>query len=497
LVVNNEANSQTTVNSTNKHDTLGRIITNTKGNIFGFTSILSPETIGHILSYATSKQSAFRATLLSDYCAADKESRRKLLIESQSNDYQRTLSNIGRYIVIERISNLAVGQIEKLGFEMLYQITPVEIMIKNRQANKNNFYIPSELGIKIKKQFQQNIEQIIGLRKKIVDQIIDFLSKSQDHNNKKIQKSTLEEYRSRAVMVTKPLIPVAGFMSIALYESINDLGQLADNLSHGITQEFQMLAEELQRELQKLLIDNNDELSESKLNNYNSKNPIRSQNSDLVSKYLPKVKVDADDSLTLNQYSPRNEINLIDDLLYVHADISGQTLRKVTDKIPYDKKLELYTSELESLLTQNKNNISVLDKLVYEFDVITDYAILCELHREKIIKNINWQELTPRHGFAIPLLVDDAGALEDFEQAFAICLNLYSSLQTDHLQFAQYATLLGHKQRARLMLSGADIMQIYKFCQQSETYPGMHDLLQKICDRIAEVHPIFFELISK
>jgi hypothetical protein len=148
-------------------------------------------------------------------------------------------------------------------------------------------------------------------------------------------------------------------------------------------------------------------------------------------------------------------------------------------------------------LTQNKNNISVLDKLVYEFDVITDYAILCELHREKIIKNINWQELTPRHGFAIPLLVDDAGALEDFEQAFAICLNLYSSLQTDHLQFAQYATLLGHKQRARLMLSGADIMQIYKFCQQSETYPGMHDLLQKICDRIAEVHPIFFELISK
>lgn len=488
-------------NLVNYQETLGRIITNIKGNIYGFKSALNHETIGHIVSHAATKRTNIRSVLLNEYCAVDKESRRKLLIEAQAKDQQKTLSTIGRYIVMDRISNLAIRYIEQSAVEVCYRFAPTDAPPLKPRSLKDIFYIPNGLEQDIKKQFQQNIKQIINLRERIVKQLTDYLSKNPTSTNKskKSELNNLSKLRTLAMKLTKPLIPVATNNSIVLYASIDSFKKLINQLNYENLPELQLLAKNLYQELQVLLSEN---INGSKENqnpsiNFKSRSIYQENTVDLISKYLPKIKTDTEDELALIQHSPRNEINLIDEVVYGQSDNSAIALKTALGSLAYDKKLELYNIAIQAAITGTKLDNSILGKISYEFDTICDYGIIIELLRKKIIWQIDWQDLTPRHGFAVPNLIDEAGATEEFEQAFNVCLNLYCLLQTNNLVSAQYATMLGHKQRVKLSVNGNNVLQINKLRKKTETYPGVNELLRQICNKIAEVHPLLSDLISR
>ncbi|MGD0284400.1 MAG: hypothetical protein ABSB12_02315 [Candidatus Saccharimonadales bacterium] len=481
-------------------ETLERIITNTKGNVYGFKAVLYPETISHLLSYAVAKRSAIRSVLLTEYCAVDKESRRKLLKEAQAQNQQKALSTIGRYIVIDKISQLATRYLEQSGVIVCYRFYPKDSLSQSKpQSLKNNFYLPPGLEQKTKKQFQQCTEQIINLRTRIVDQLTDYLVKESTNQSNKSEPKNSIKYHALAMNITKPLIPVATYKSVILYAPINSFKKLIDLLTEENLPELQTLAKNLHQELQILLSENVNESAKNNTQQFDHKlkSTNQTKTTQLINKYLPKIKTDTDDTLTLIQYSPRNEINLIDELFYPHTDNSAIALKTALGSLTYENKLELFNITIKNAITKAKPSKSILEKIFYEFDIVSDYEIICKLFENQIVRQIDWQDLTPRHGFAVPEIVDQAGVIDDYEQAFNTMLDLYCSLQVDNLETAQYATMLGHKQRVKLVFNGDDILKMTRLLKEKETFPGTHELMQQICNKIAEVHPLYAEFLNR
>ncbi len=472
---------------------LERIITNTKDNIYGFTSILSPETVGHLITHATNKQMDIRSTILEDYCAADKESRRKLMAASNAKDNKKTLSDISRYIVIERISSLAASYIERAGMNITYQKLSLTELNKDSQKSQiAAFYTPNKLDKNSQNKYQQDVIQILGLSQKISENLIDYLSITLKISDE-LYKSKINHIQKIARRATKQLTPVSVYKSIVIYEPISSLRQLAENLANENLPELRQISKQLTQEITKLLFENESELPNS---SSNPKLTNQLKLSNLVDKYYSKVKVDTDESLALIQYSPKNEVNLINETLYTQTNATSTSLNMATEQLTYDKKLEIFNLIIVQAL-MGRDSHSTLNKLHYEFETICDYEIICELKRKKLFRQLDIQELTPRYGFAMPDLIDQADEIDNFEQAFNLSLNLYSSMQTDHLPIAQYATLFGHKQRVKFILDGNDIINISRLRQQNESYPGISHFLNNIYEKVSDVHPTLIELLGK
>jgi hypothetical protein len=275
-----------------------------------------------------------------------------------------------------------------------------------------------------------------------------------------------------------------------LQASAKEYKQLAQKLLRENINEYKLIAKDIIHELGKLLEENDSGAkglgtSSDKQNNLN-----------LANRYLTNNYVESDDSLYLVRFWPRNEIEIISNILYKQATASVLTLNKAVESLPYDKKLEVFNSTIKKPVTKERIIESEFNKFNYEFDAIGDFGIFCELQRSQVFESIERQKLTLRNGFAIPEIIEAAGETDDFEEAFSISLKLFSSLQKYNYSIAQYATLFGHKHRARLMINGPDIYRIYQYILKPEIYPGTHRLLSQIIEKISQVHPLFSELIQ-
>ena len=63
----------------------------------------------------------------------------------------------------------------------------------------------------------------------------------------------------------------------------------------------------------------------------------------------------------------------------------------------------------------------------YRFDVLADYGAFRDLQRHRML-TIEWQPLTPRHGYDVPEAVDEAGLRDRFDDAMERSASLYDAL---------------------------------------------------------------------
>jgi thymidylate synthase ThyX len=126
--------------------------------------------------------------------------------------------------------------------------------------------------------------------------------------------------------------------------------------------------------------------------------------------------------------------------------------------------------------------------------LICDYGIFRELQRHRMVDDLEWQELTPRYGYELPKLVDEAGLTEEFEQCFDISLKLYSLLQSNGYQLeAQYATLLGHRMRWKVTYNAREAFHLHELRTSPQAHPAARKIMQQMHEKLSEVHPLLGE----
>jgi thymidylate synthase ThyX len=107
-----------------------------------------------------------------------------------------------------------------------------------------------------------------------------------------------------------------------------------------------------------------------------------------------------------------------------------------------------------------------------------------------MVDDLNWQVLTPRFGYEVPKLVEEAGLTDKFEECFDTSLKLYSSLQSAGFSNeAQYATLLGHKMRWKITINSREAFHMLELRSAPQGHPGYRKIARKMHEKIAEVHP--------
>jgi len=108
-----------------------------------------------------------------------------------------------------------------------------------------------------------------------------------------------------------------------------------------------------------------------------------------------------------------------------------------------------------------------------------------------MVDDLNWQQLTPRYGYELPQLIEEAGLTDQFEACFDISLKLYSVLQkAGYAPEAQYATLLGHRMRWKITYNAREAFHLHELRTSPQGHPGYRKLVMEMHEKLAEVHPL-------
>jgi thymidylate synthase ThyX len=218
----------------------------------------------------------------------------------------------------------------------------------------------------------------------------------------------------------------------------------------------------------------------------------------LAKKYLPDSHATtATEAVNLVDFWPKNELLLVPDMLYEHSNLSLEQLQANVNAWPYDQKLAVFKAYFGERLNRRHRPGRALEKAHYSWDLVCDYGIFRDLQRHRMVDDMNWQLLTPRYGYEVPKLVEEAGLTDEFEACFDISLKLYSLLQKAGYPLeAQYATLLGHKLRWKVTYNAREAFHLHELRTTPQGHPGYRQLVLQMHEKLAEVHPLLAEAMQ-
>lgn len=221
--------------------------------------------------------------------------------------------------------------------------------------------------------------------------------------------------------------------------------------------------------------------------------PARYANKAIQQFALTELKTGHDTDLTpvvLTSYSPRNELELVTDVLYPYTSHSYKELKTQTEQLTYTQKEKL----LSAYLQQATKNEQALDAH-YAFDILCDQAMYDHLRTVLPAIIFSLQPLTPRYGYAVPDVIEQSGMVDEYIDCFDKSLTLSSDLQAaGFVEASQYSLLRGHKFRCRFSTDLTSVRLVHKSLLQNKN-STIAAFATELSEVLAQAHPLVAEFL--
>ncbi len=481
-------------------DKLKSIVTNTESNVYAFNEEMSPQTIAAAMARLSRRGDDMRITLLDEFVDAAGKDEKLLqrVITAYGDDSVQQL--VGQHVVVEGASNLLTKKLEwgRLASYLEQSTRYIYFDQKDKDGNYK-YYVPTHFEGEIKGQYIQIMDTIFDTYSKMVRTLTEHIQAKSTVPKEEQDAAWRSATRAQACDAIRPVLPVATKATVGIFGSGQALESLIMHLQSDVLPEAQDTGEKLLSEVRKVSpvfyerADKPDRGGAFVAYRSTTAKSVK----ELADKELTGMHSDDSEPVTLSSIWPRNELDIVADMLYEH---SGQSLEQIKSEVtnwPYDKKIEVFNAYMGERLNRRHRPGRAVEKIHYSWDLVCDYGIFRDLQRHRMVDDLEWQALTPRYGYEVPALVEDALLADDFQQCFDLSLKLYSILQgAGYANEAQYATLLGHRMRWKVTFNAREAFQLLELRTSPQGHPGYRKLALQMHQKIAEVHPLIADAMK-
>jgi thymidylate synthase ThyX len=217
----------------------------------------------------------------------------------------------------------------------------------------------------------------------------------------------------------------------------------------------------------------------------------------LAEELLADVDPEGAPEVALVGFSPDAEVELVTGMLYPHSHLPEAQLREVVAAMPAEDRLRVVRAYTGDRRNRRHKPGRALERVWYRFDVCGDYGAFRDLQRHRML-TIEWQELSPRHGYETPPELVEAGVEAEWHEALARQAALWERLHPDLPRQAQYAVGFAWRLRYAMQLNARAAMQMLEL----RTTPQGHPSYRRVCQRMHTLirdeagHPAVAEMMA-
>ena len=477
---------------------LDNILTDSSGDVYVFNDKISPITVAAAMARLSRRFDDLRVTLLDEFAGkmGKDNSLLRRIITAYGDDSVQQLAGI--HLVVENASNLLTKKLEWGRLAAYLEQSTRYIFYDEKDENGNYRYIvPESLNGDLKAKY-------ISFMDKIFDNYSVIVKKLTDHvrNNSKVPDEERDiawkgATKAQACDAARYLLPVATLSTVGIYISGQSLESLIYHLWSDELPEANIKGDQILKEARKVIpmfLERADKPERGgAFVAYRAENMKNIKK--LAKELLPETFSAGEyKEVTLNNYFPKNEIDLAADMLYSESDRSLEEIKNIVDELPYDKKIKIFNTYIGERLNRRHRPGRALEKAYYSYDIVCDFGIFRDLQRHRMVSDLDWQTLSPRFGYSVPELIEEAGLVDLFEDCFVLSLSLYSEMLADGKETeAQYATLMGHRMRWKITYNAREAMHFHELRTAPQGHPEYRRIVKIMHDELAKVHPILAE----
>ncbi|HEY3000174.1 MAG TPA: FAD-dependent thymidylate synthase [Acidimicrobiales bacterium] len=186
----------------------------------------------------------------------------------------------------------------------------------------------------------------------------------------------------------------------------------------------------------------------------------------------------------LVDFDPDGEVKTVAAMLYAYTDRSEAEIEAKVRDMTVDERLAVVRAYVGDRTNRRHRPGRALERTDYRFDVLADYGAFRDLQRHRLL-TIEWQPLSPRHGYTRPQAVDDAGCGVTFDDTMARSAALHDALADRFAPQAPYAVALAYRIRFVMQMNAREAMHMLELRSAPQGHPAYRVVAQRMHDLIA------------
>ncbi|CAN5624966.1 FAD-dependent thymidylate synthase [soil metagenome] len=301
--------------------------------------------------------------------------------------------------------------------------------------------------------------------------------------------------RAKALDATRGMLPASSISNVGIYGSGQAFESLLIRLRAHPLPEAQAYGDLMLTELRKVipsflrrvdLADRGGRWAEYFVE-------TREDTADLVANLLgpgdvdgPADALDLDRTeVTLVDFDPEAEDKLLAAICYTHTSMSDAQVLDRVRRLGAEDRLALVRAYVGTRQNRRHKPGRAFERVDYRFDVLSDYGAFRDLQRHSML-TIEWQPLTPRHGFVRPELVEEAGEGEHFDETMRRSSELYHAMYDVFPDQAPYAVAMAYRIRYAMQFNAREAIHLLELRSSPQGHPAYRRVALEMHRLIAE-----------
>jgi thymidylate synthase ThyX len=293
--------------------------------------------------------------------------------------------------------------------------------------------------------------------------------------------------RAKALDAVRGMLPASALSNVGIYGSGQAFESLLLRMRAHPLPEARVYADMMLTELRKVIpsfLRRVDVIERGgKWSEYLSTN-VSNMNSLVDTMFGDSIATDVDE-VTLVDFDPDGENKIVAAACYAFSHLPESQILAKVEKMSTAEKSEILRNYVGNRENRRHRPGRAFERTDYRFDVLSDYGAFRDMQRHRLL-TIEWQPLTPYHGFARPDLVDAAGAADQFNEVMDRSAALYDALVGDHPSQASYAVSMAYRIRYSMQFNAREAMHMLELRSSPQGHPSYRRVALEMHRLIAE-----------
>ncbi len=484
---------------------LNKYFTNTDKPVFGLINL--PDVVKGALfaRYSRSNKSLRRLFLDEFYTHSTKLTTDSMPVagmERASSLYDKMILDFGddsvaqlggAHIACEQVSNILTKIIEK-GRIASYLEQSTRYVYYNKKINGQYHYvIPPEIaGSPLESLYKEYMDFLFDTYTEILEELTPILKKKYPQGEKQTDRAWEAIIRAKACDIVRGLLPASTRSNLGVYANGQAFEYMLVKMYASDNAEVIQYADMILHELRKIIpafLTRVDLENRGKLwSQY-----IKDIHSDMngVTKSLLKKE-----TVALPIRHTQNEVNLItwdkdgldkiiQSILFEYTFESEKDIQKRIETFTEEEKRDILKKYCGNRQNRRHKPGRALETISYKFEVLSDYGAFRDLQRHRML-TLEWQKLSPRNGYIIPIELEDLPRLKKlYENALIKSEGIYEKINDAFgEEVAQYVIPFAYRVRYEICMNLREATHFIELRSQKQGHYSyrkvcidMHDLI--------------------
>ncbi|MBA2280958.1 MAG: FAD-dependent thymidylate synthase [Acidimicrobiia bacterium] len=394
----------------------------------------------------------------------------------------------GVHLACEQASNLLTKVLEWGRLASYLEQSTRYIAYDNRIGGRYRFHRPPEvLGSAFGTRYVGDMDRLFDTYAELVPVLVDFFRDVFPKDPADSDFVHRQAIRAKAFDALRGILPAASLSNLGIYGTGQAYEALLLRMRSHPLPEARSYADLMLTELRKVIPSflKRVDLDDRGVAWSTYLAATRTAMEDIATDVFAGEEADAAPSVRLLEFDPDAELRMVTAMLYPYSHLPEEQIERRVLAMTADERLGIVRAYVGDRSNRRHKPGRALESVRYRFDVLADYGAFRDLQRHRLL-TIDWQPLTPRHGYTRPEAVDAAGVSARFDDAMARSARLHDDLAERFPVQAGYAVCLAYKVRFVMDLNARAAMHMLELRTSPQGHPAYRSVAQEMHRLIAE-----------